>query len=175
MEDDRSIYAILGIESQTDVDYSMVARVLIYDTEHGVHYRMNLIEPFRLSDEDLIKFQTDMRLIMAILKATDNKKACQKILAETMHSPLSPSANRLLRTLSGYKQLQSKSKEEQPMWKGIEDLCADAKAEGLATGRAQMLLAYLKQHDCELDAAFDLFDIEEDDRPGIIQFLEANK
>ena len=205
MEDGESIYAILGIEGQTDVDYSMVARALIYDSrqlekqineirarnkafaekslsdpenswwfyksdklvpvitivvylgtcewngprnlqelysindplilKYSPNYTMNLLEPFRLTSEDLTKFQTEMRTVMALLRAAGNKKTYRKLIAETARFPLSDNAEHLIRDLSGLQQLQPNLKKGGiSMWQALIDIREEGREEGLNAG-----------------------------------------
>ena len=140
-EDGNLVYAILAIEAQTDVDYSMAARAMIYDGRQyekqlmeirnrheraikqrrekwtlrkfkktdrltpvitliiymGPHewdgprtlhellepqdpilmkytadYRLNLMEPFNISEAKIEQFQSDMREVMLYIKASAN-------------------------------------------------------------------------------------------------------
>ena len=66
-------------------------------------YKLNLIEPYAMSDEEIMKFSSDMRgIIYAAKYAHDNQKLLEGVLSPEIANTLHPSSIPLLSRVSDY-------------------------------------------------------------------------
>jgi len=263
-EDGKSVYAILAIEAQNDVDYSMAARAMIYDgrqyekqlmeirNQHertikqrkekwtlrkfkktdrltpvitliiylGPHewdgprtlhdllapqdpillkytadYRLNLIEPFRLSEEKIEQFQSDMREVLLYIKASSNVEYLKRLAEEQRFRKVGISAARVINEVTKSNLIIDEEEEKIDMCKAIEDLKAISRAEGIAAGRSEgisigrnegisigrsegqglSVLTFMKKSQCDLETAMEFFEIKTEERAEIARYVEANR
>ena len=100
-------------------------------------YKINLITPAGLSEEDLEKYHTEFRMVMKFIKYSDDKDALQKMLDsdETFKTVSRETANLInIVTNSG---IEIKENEE------VIDMCKaikEIKEEGREEGRAETIV-----------------------------------
>ncbi len=210
MEDGETVYALLGIEGQTYVDYGMAARALVYDAlqinkqlrtiqdEHkskgekgsttgeflwrffktdrlvpvitvvvylgaeewdgprtlhdmfetkdqtllseSVDYRLKLIEPRCISDEDIGKFRSNMREVMLYMKASGDKEELLKLAKEKKLREIDRVTAYLINEVSQSKLKIEKGKEQIDMCKAIEGIREDARTEGYEQNQREVSL-----------------------------------
>ena len=263
-EDGTSVYAILAIEAQTDVDYSMAVRAMIYDgrqyekqlaeirnrhnraikqrkekwtlrkftkedhltpvitlviylgsrewdgprTLHDLlrpkdstllrytaDYRLNLIEPFNMSEVKIEQFQSDMREVMLYIKASSDVEYLKRLAEEQRFRKVGISAARVINEVTKSNLTIDEEEEKVDMCKAIEDLKAISRAEGIAAGRSEgisigrnegisigrsegqglLVLTYMKKSKCDLETAMEFFEIKSEEREDIAHYVEVNR
>lgn len=210
MEDGDSVYALLGIEGQTYVDYGMAARALIYDArqyekqlkeirtyhnirgdkgttpgeflwkffktdhlvpvitvvvylgsevwdgprtlhdmfsethpillQHGVNYKLNLIEPMQMDEIDIFKFHTDMREVMLYMKASKNKQRLLHLAEEGKLRKVDRTTAYLINEISNSKLKIEKGKVKIDMCEAIQGIRDDALKQGIEQSHKQVAL-----------------------------------
>ena len=103
-------------------------------------YKINLIEPASLSDEDLAKFTTDFGCVMEFLKYSSDKRKMQKLLvAGSPFENISTSAALVLNSCANMKININQNKETTDMCKAIQEMQQEAvdKAVGVAIEKEQ--------------------------------------
>ena len=241
------IYAIMAIEAQTDVDYSMAARAMIYDgrqyekqldeirkkheravkqleekwklrkfteddrltpvitlivylgptawngprtlhdllmpqdpvlLKHTADYRLNLIEPFAMSEEEIDRFQSDMREVLLYIKASENKEYLKQLSGEQRFRKVSVSAARVINKVTKSQLTINEEEEEIDVCKAIQEMREEERTEGRKEGRKEgkgsLILTFMEKRKCDLETALEFFNIELEEREGIVRYVEAN-
>ena len=69
--------------------------------------------------------------------------------------------------------------EEIDMCKAIQGMREEERIEGRIEGRTEgkgsIILTFMEKSKCDLEAALEFFNIEHEEREGIIRFVEANR
>ena len=87
-------------------------------------YRINLIEPAALSDEDLKMFTSDFGCVMEFLRVANDKQRMQTLLAEgSPFESISTSAALVLNSCANMKIKINQNKEKTDMCKALHMLC----------------------------------------------------
>ncbi len=239
-EDGKSIYAIMAIEAQTDVDYSMAARAMIYDgrqyekqldeirrkheraikqleeqwilrkftkddrltpvitlivylgptawngprtlhdllvpqdpvlLKYTADYRLNLIEPFAISEEEIDRFQSDMREVILYIKASENTKYLKQLSEDRRFRKVSVSAARVINEVTKSQLTINEEEEEIDMCKAIQGM----REEGRNEGKGSLILTFMEKSKCDLETALEFFNIEHEEREGIVRYVEMNR
>ncbi len=126
----ESIYDMLDVK---DPD------ILKYVTD----YRINLITPAKMDDEDFEKFATELKQVFKYLKYSKDKEKLNVVMREDeVYKHISRRTAVLLNTVAGMKMKINRRKDEVNMCKAIEDMLEDARNEGreeMCKGIADML------------------------------------
>ena len=126
----ESIYDMLDVK---DPD------ILKYVTD----YRINLITPAKMDDEDFEKFATELKQVFKYLKYSKDKEKLNVVMREDeVYKHISKRTAVLLNTVAGMKMKINRKKDEVNMCKAIEDMLEDARNEGreeMRKGIADML------------------------------------
>lgn len=197
MEDGHAVYAILGLEGQTNVDYMMAIRTMVSDAMnywqqakrisdrrrdagtgyypsaftgedriipvitlvlylgsrpwdgakdiHGMltdtdaklleyvpNYKMNLIEPSGLSDDDLERFRTDVGDLLEFIKLSDDK---EKLKARAkLFRPVDPDTVALINLITDARLKLEVKEGKVDMCRAIQELRAEERALGVEQG-----------------------------------------
>ena len=102
-------------------------------------YRINLIEPAALSDEDLKMFTSDFGCVMEFLRVANDKQRMQTLLAEgSPFESISTSAALVLNSCANMKIKINQNKEKTDMCKALQEIQQEAieKAVGEAVKEA---------------------------------------
>jgi hypothetical protein len=116
--------------------------------QYVADYKVNLVSPSLMSDEELDIFQSDLREVLKFIKYSKDKQSMQKLVDR---DPKYKSLNReAARTISVCANVDFKIPEgEEPidMCKAIEDMKDDARKEGFAESQSQMAMKMLKKNE----------------------------
>lgn len=104
------------------------------------NYRIHLIDPAKLTEEELNKFSTSMREVMGYIKYSKNKEKLLDFLRTDPHKSIEMSAARVIKTITNTPIEVSEEKEEIEMCKAIEDLIAESETRGEAKGMIEVCL-----------------------------------
>ena len=101
------------------------------------NYRIHLIDPAKLTEEELNKFSTSMREVMGYIKYSNNKEKLLDFLRTDTHRSIEMNAVRVIKTITNTPIEVSEEEEEIEMCKAIEDLIAESEARGRAEGEVR--------------------------------------
>lgn len=104
------------------------------------NYRIHLIDPAKLTEEELNKFSTSMREVMGYIKYSNNKEKLLDFLRTDTHKSIEMNAARVIKTITKTPIKISEEKEGIEMCQAIEELIAESEARGKAEGMIEMCL-----------------------------------
>ncbi len=102
-------------------------------------YRINLIAPGEMSDEELGKFATSLREVLLFIKHSKDKDRLHALVSEDHRfRSVEGTAAKVIRTVTGSElKFSDEGEEESDMCKALEDMRNDALAEGRTLGIAE--------------------------------------
>ena len=101
------------------------------------NYRIHLIDPAKLTEEQLDHFSTSLKEVMGYIKYSKNKEQLLKFLHTDTHRSIEMNAVRVIKTITNTPIEVSEEEEEIEMCKAIEDLIAESEARGRAEGETR--------------------------------------
>ena len=101
------------------------------------NYRIHLIDPAKLTEEELNKFSTSMREVMGYIKYSNNKEKLLDFLRTDTHKSIEMNAARVIKTITKTPIKISEEKEGIEMCQAIEELIAESEARGEVRGKAE--------------------------------------
>ena len=126
--------APLSLHQMMDLDVRLSAFVQ--------DYKINLIEPAALSDEDLHKFATDFRQVMEFLKYSNDKRRMTELLSEgSPYANISTSAALVLNSCAGIGIKINQKEEKTNMCKAILEIKQEVREEGREEGAYEKAVA----------------------------------
>ena len=110
-------------------------------------YRINLIEPVAMSDEDLDKFQSNLRAVLGFIKYSNNSDALDAFLSKesSLHN-LDAEAARVISMCTNTQIDIDEDTEVVDVCKAVQDMNNKAEQKGLMDGKKEMAF---KLHDEE--------------------------
>ena len=131
----RSLYEMFGGENE---------KILPFVSD----YKINLIEPQRMSDEEINRFHTDLREVLLYIKYSKEKEKLMELLKnDTGFRNLKTETAIMLNTLTNSKLKFNEEKEETSMCLAIDELREEAKQEGIEFGRRELIEKMLMNHE----------------------------
>ena len=104
------------------------------------NYRIHLIDPAKLTEEELNKFSTSMREVMGYIKYSNNKEKLLDFLRTDTHKSIEMNAARVIKTITKTPIKISEEKEGIEMCQAIEELIAESEARGEVRGKAEGMI-----------------------------------
>ena len=101
------------------------------------NYRIHLIDPAKLTEEQLDQFSTSMREVIGYIKYSKNKDKLLEFLRTDAHRSIEMNAARVIKTITNTPIEVSEEEGEIEMCKAIEDLIAESEARGRAEGETR--------------------------------------
>ena len=101
------------------------------------NYRIHLIDPAKLTEEQLNQFSTSLKEVMGYIKYSKNKEQLLKFLQTDTHRSIEMNAVRVIKTITNTPIEVSEEEEKIEMCKAIEDLIAESEARGRAEGETR--------------------------------------
>ena len=126
-----------------DGPLSLHERMPIRDMEilsYVENYRIHLIDPAKLTEEELNKFSTSMREVMGYIKYSNNKEKLLDFLRTDTHKSIEMNAARVIKTITKTPIKISEEKEGIEMCQAIEELIAESEARGEVRGKAEGMI-----------------------------------
>lgn len=131
----RSLYEMFGGENE---------KILPFVSD----YKINLIEPQRMSDEEINRFHTDLREVLLYIKYSKEKEKLMELLKnDTVFRNLKTETAIMLNTLTNSELKINEEKEETSMCLAIDELREEAKQEGIEFGRRELIEKMLMNHE----------------------------
>ena len=104
------------------------------------NYRIHLIDPAKLTEEELNKFSTSMREVMGYIKYSNNKEKLLDFLRTDTHKSIEMNAARVIKTITKTPIKISEEKEGIEMCQAIEELIAESETRGEVRGKAEGMI-----------------------------------
>ena len=104
------------------------------------NYRIHLIDPAKLTEEQLDQFSTSLKEVMGYIKYSKNKEQLLKFLQTDTHRSIEMNAVRVIKTITNTPIKVSEEEEEIEMCKAIEDLIFESEARGRVEGEAKGMI-----------------------------------
>ena len=104
------------------------------------NYRIHLIDPAKLTEEQLNQFSTSLKEVMGYIKYSKNKEQLLKFLQTDSHRSIEMNAVRVIKTITNTPIKVSEEEEEIEMCKAIEDLIFESEARGRVEGEAKGMI-----------------------------------
>ena len=191
--DNTAAYLIVGIEHQSDIDYTMPMRTMLYDAlqydkqkqeieaEHRTYkkndkllpvitivlyfgskpwdgpmslhdmlqidnpallqyiadYPLHLIDPHRMNEPELERFQTNAREVLTFIKHSKNKKKVLELVQEERFKKLDSLAAEVINECTNSHLPLTITKEDVNMCQAIDEIREDSRNEGRSEGRIE--------------------------------------
>ena len=98
-------------------------------------YRINLFSPAEIKDEELDKFQSNLREVMLFIKYAKDKRKLQELTSEDSNfQSLELKAARVINSITGLKLRLKENERSVDMCQAVQEMCDDARAEGESLG-----------------------------------------
>ena len=120
----RSLHEMMAVKNQ---------RLLSFVPDYHIH----LLEPHCISDDDLQKFSTNLREVMGYIKYANNKQKLTAFIQNNPRMTIERNAALVISAATHTSINISEKEETVDMCKAIEEMLADAKAEGENLGLTQ--------------------------------------
>lgn len=139
-------------------------------------YRLNVIAPASIPDEDFEKFHTELKQALKYVKYSSNKELLKKMVEEDeSFKHLSWETANMINQVTGSKMKLRRSKGEVNVCKAIQDIKADGILEGIEIGRAELInsiKSLMTKMNLSADEAMEILDIPEDKRESYKEMIE---
>ena len=110
-------------------------------------YRINLFSPAEIKDEELDKLQSNLKEVMLFIKYSKDKRKLQELTSKNSgFQSLELKAARVIDSITGINLRFTETEGSVNMYQAVQEMCDDARAEGLSQGRAQGLSQGLQEH-----------------------------
>ena len=124
-------------------------------------YRIHLIDPAKLTEEDLNKFTSSLREVIEYIKYSKDKEKLSGILKDNPRMMIDREAALVIKTITNTTIEISENKEEIDMCKAIDDMLdereargkAEGEAKGIKIGELQMLTRLVQDGDLKVERA----------------------
>ena len=163
---------------QRGIDYAdLPDQVMIYISDTDMWHRNRTIYEFQMTEiYDSFQINDGLREIFVNTVVDDGSAIAQLMQYFTTADPYDMTQGALSQQVNYYKVEQEGLRFMKSLSQQIYE---DGHSSGLVTGRAEgmakLSLKYMKKHACSLDTALDDLDIELEDRPGIIAFVNKER
>ena len=104
------------------------------------NYRVHLIDPATLTEEQLDQFSTSLKEVMGYIKYSKNKEKLLEFLRTDSHKSMELNAVRVIKAITNTPIEVSEEEGEIEMCKAIEDLISESEARGRAEGEAKGMI-----------------------------------
>lgn len=103
-------------------------------------YRINLFSPAEIKDEELDKLESNLKEVMLFIKYSKDKRKLQELTSQTPgFRSLELKAARVIDSITGINLRFTETEGSVNMCQAVQEMCDDARSEGLSQGRIQGL------------------------------------
>ena len=103
-------------------------------------YRINLFSPAEIKDEELDKLQSNLKEVMLFIKYSKDKRKLQELTSQSLgFRSLELKAARVIDSITGINLRFTETEGSVNMCQAVQEMCDDARSEGLSQGRIQGL------------------------------------
>lgn len=108
-------------------------------------YRLNLIAPAQMSEDEISRFTTSFREVMLFIKYSTDKRRLRELVSEdSAFRRVDREAARVISTVTGTNLQLNESEEAVDMCLAIDEMCKDERMEGRMEGRTETAQRMLK-------------------------------
>ena len=107
-------------------------------------YRIYLIDPYRLTEEDLEKFSSNLKGVLGYIKYSKDKKELFRFLNNSQMQNMDNDAARVIRDITKTPIYVPEGKGEINVCEAVKDMINESRLEGKAEGKIQMLKELVK-------------------------------
>lgn len=107
-------------------------------------YRIYLIDPYRLTEEDLEKFSSNLKGVLGYIKYSKDKKELSRFLNNSQMQNMDNDAARVIRDITKTPIYVPEGKGEINVCEAVKDMINESRLEGKAEGKIQMLKELVK-------------------------------
>lgn len=104
--------------------------------EYVQDYRIFLIDPYKLTNDDLEKFSSSLGDVLGYIKYSKDKNALSKFLNDSQAMIIDNDAARVIRDITNTPIYVPEGKGEIDVCKAVKDMIDESKTEGIAEGMA---------------------------------------
>lgn len=103
------------------------------------NYHVRLVSPARMSDEDILKFQSSLREVMFFIKYSKNPTELTRLVeaGQERFKNLERRAADVIAAVTGAKFSFDEDKERVDMCRALQEMCDNSRAEGMVLGKAE--------------------------------------
>ncbi|MCD8327089.1 MAG: Rpn family recombination-promoting nuclease/putative transposase [Lachnospiraceae bacterium] len=132
-------------------------------------YRINLLTPAMIREEDFDKFQSSLRQVLKFIKYSKDKKKLSEILKKDPgFQKLGKDEVNLLNTCTGSNLKMKEDEEVMDVCLAIQGMMYDSRVEALA----QVVQSLIKNMGLSMEQSLDILEISEDDRKAVIPLVQ---
>ena len=103
-------------------------------------YRINLFSPAEIKDEELDKLESNLKEVMLFIKYSKDKRKLQELTSQSPgFQSLELKAARVIDSITGINLRFTETEGSVNMCQAVQEMCDDARAEGLSQGHTQGL------------------------------------
>ena len=103
-------------------------------------YRTNLFSPAEIKDEELDKLESNLKEVMLFIKYSKDKRKLQELTSQSpVFRSLELKAARVIDSITGINLRFTETEGRVNMCQAVQEMCDDARAEGLSQGHLQGL------------------------------------
>ncbi|MBQ7051005.1 MAG: PD-(D/E)XK nuclease family transposase [Firmicutes bacterium] len=159
---------------QRGIDYAdLPDQVMIYISDTDIWHRNRTIYEFQMTEiYDSFQINDGLREIFVNTTVDDGSAIAQLMQYFTTTDPYDMTQGALSQKVNYYKVEQEGVRFMKSLSQQIYE---DGHSNGRAEGMAKLSLKYMEKHACSLDTALDDLDIELEDRPVIIAFINKER
>ena len=109
-------------------------------------YKLNLIAPEHMSDEEIDQFQTSLREVMLFIKhSKDRTKLNEMVQKDDRFKNMDRSAARVVSSVTGVEFKEDEEEEKVDMCQALKEMMEEANSEGMQVGRQEGALEKAKE------------------------------
>lgn len=123
-------------------------------------YRINLITPESMEEEELNLLHTNLREVLLFIKYSKDKQKLNALVSQDPRfKEVDIQAGRVINSVTGSELKFDKNEEVVDMCKAIQDIREDARDEGRKEGRKEIIANMLKKNNYSCDEIAELLDV----------------
>lgn len=113
-------------------------------TEYVQDYKIHLIQPFNISDDDLQKFQSSLREVLGCIKYSQDKEKLSIFMKDNPRMNMEAMAARVIEVMTNMSIEIPEGEEKIDMCKAIEDMIKERECIEREEGKVEILIGLVK-------------------------------
>ena len=135
------------------------------------NYHLHLIEPSKISDEDLNKFDSSLREVLGCIKYAKDKNKLADFIHNNPRMNIDISAARVIGAITNTPIHFQKGDEQIDMCQAIEEMIQDGKTAGKIEGKIELISQLLRLNKITMNEASVLMHMSKEELENKIQFF----
>ncbi len=138
------------------------------------NYKIHLIDPHKLSFEEMEKFKTNLREVMTFIKLQKDKKTLREMVeTNPRFKHIKRNAKKLIEVSTRWKFKEEKEEEESNMCQALREMVEDAKAEGKCMMEISLIRKKIAKNLSPAEIA-DILELEVNYVKTIVDLMDAH-